>query len=768
MARKRLVTVEEAILLHLHDYSRYGPDDTVPMELAQAGISQSLGVRRSHVSISLDTAKTREVVKEYLARVKGENRRRKCYFLTDSGKELAKSLRERVGSTIISAKLPDGTDFEGELIELMEKIHGFSLPKIALLATDGIVKLPLTKSHVAVAASQVPEIENFVGRKIMLDNLENFFNGDAKILMLSGMPGIGKTALAAKAAPSHDVFWFEINEWSGPRNLANNLSRFLSDKNAPRMERYLEAHEVPDIADLQDILLDIEFPLTMVYDDCQNASNSMTNFLKMLVSACGNSQHLKVGFLARDMPDILDIKQKITSDRIVQIVLNPLEKDESIELLRNRGIEGLAAENISKQSGGHPLYLVLAKSDDNSHEQNIEDMLARMIYQNLSDQENQMLHLLAVYRQLVGSDALVEDSEDIIMLENLEKKCIIFNAGGWGMHNLIRDFYYSRQSISEREARHEQAAEFYNAYSDDLDGQIEETYHLLKARDFESGILSLCSRGQDWLGMGFVDEILYLADLVPDKWQNPDDEYNINFLVASALDLVGDWDRASEHYGICYELACELEDLVREARTLRREGAILYRKGELADARKTFENALKILEKTSKPELLARVHGSLGVVHWRMGKKDKAKISHETDLEISQASKDKEGIARAQNNLGILDWEAGDYGTALERYSKALEIAGKLDDKKLVSILYSNIADVHSSKNEPAEAKRYYERCLELAEDLKFNWQVAEAYRGLAQVSDNKEKHLQRALAIFQRLGAEEDVNSVKELMRNP
>ena len=765
MARKRLVTVEEAILLHLLDYSRYGSDDTVPMELAQAGISRSLGVRRSHVSISLDTAKTREFVEEHLARVKGENRRRKCYFLTDSGKELARTLKKKVGSTIISAKLPDGTDFDGELSVLMEKTHGLSLPRIALLATDGIVKLPLAKSHGTIMASQVPIIENFVGRKIMLADLQKFFDGDVKILMLSGMPGIGKTALAAKAATGHEVFWFEINEWSGPRNLANNLAIYLAEKNAPRMERYLEAHEVPDIADLHDILLDIKFPLTMIYDDCQNASNSLTSFLKMLVSACRNSQYLKAGFLARDMPEILEIKQKITSDRIVQIVLDPLENNESIELLRNRGIEGLAAENISKQAGGHPLFLTLAGTDDNAHVKGIEEMLARMIYQNLGDRENQILHLLSVFREFVGSDALVEDSEDIALLEALEKKCIIFNAGGWSMHNLVRDFYYSRQSTSERGSRHEQAAEFYNAYSDGSDGQIEETYHLLKARDFESGILSLNSRGQDWLGKGFVDEILYLTELLPDKWQNPEDEYNINFLMAAAYDLIGDWGYASEHYGTCYELANELNNTDMEVIMLRREGAILYRKGELADARMIFEKALKLLADSDNKTLLAEVHGSLGVVHWRIGKPEKARNSHEIDLEISQSNKDKEGIARAQNNLGILDRESGDYGTALERYSIALEIAGKLGDKKLIAILYSNIGDVHKFKGEPAEAKRYYERCLKLAEDLKFNWQVAEAYRGLAQVSDNKEKYLQRALAIFQRLGAEEDVKSIKEMM---
>lgn len=763
MARKRLVTVEEAILLHLLDYSRYGPEDTVPMELAQAGISRGLGVRRSHVSMSLDTAKTKSVVEEHLARVKGENRRRKCYFLTNQGKENAKMLKDKIEEIIVAARLPDDTDFNGPLSQLQSKVEGLSLQRLALLASGGEIKLPAARKT-AENRDKVPEIDNFIGRKNELANLQKFFEGDVKILMLGGMPGIGKTALAAKAAEGHEVFWFEINEWSGPRNLANNLAIYLAGKNAPRMERYLEAHEVPDIADLHDILLEINFPLTMIYDDCQNASISLTSFLKMLVSACGSSQHLKAGFLARNMPDILEIKQKITSDRIVQMMLNPLEKDESIELLRNRGIEGLAAENISKQAGGHPLYLVLAGEDSN--EQNIEDMLSRMIHQNLSNRENEMLHLLATYRQPVSSDALVEDSEDISLLESLEKKCIIFNTGGWGMHNLIRDYYYSRQSALERENRHEQAAEFYNSYSVGMDGQIEETYHLLQARDFESGILSLSSRGQDWLGMGFVDEILYLADLVPDNWQNPEDEYNINFLMAAAYDLIGDWDYASEHYGICFELANELNNTDMEVIMLRREGAVLYRKGELADARMIFEKALKILTDSDNKTLLAEVHGSLGVVHWRMGKLDKAKKSHEIDLKISQSSKDKEGIARSLNNLGILDWEAGNYGTALERYSRALEIAGKLSDKKLVAILYSNIADVHRSKKEPAEAKRYYERCLELAEDLKFNWQVAEAYRGLAQVSDNNQKHLQRALAIFQRLGAEEDVKSIKEMMK--
>jgi len=765
MARKRLVTVEEAILLHLLNYSRYSVEDTVPIELAQAGMAAAMGVRRSHISMSLDSAKNRETIEKHLARVKGEKRRRKCYFLTASGKEAAIILKERIGNEILSARLPDGADFDGTIFELHEKA-GLSLPRLALLASDGAIKLPAAVKE--KIENRVPEIENFVGRDNELADLEKFFNGDARVLTLTGMPGIGKTALVATAAKGDDIFWFDITEWSSTRNLANHLAEYLSRQGANRMKLYLEAHEIPDVADIRDILLELDFSLTIIFDDCQNTSNNMRGFMKMLVSTCGDSQYIMAGFLGREMPELIDIKQKLTDDGVIQMVLEPLDDRNSAEMLRYCGIDETAAKRISQQAGGHPLFLKLAGTSNDASALDIEDMLARMIYQNLSIRENELLHLLAVFRQPVGSDALVEDSEDILTLENLEKKCIILNAGGWSMHNLVRDFYYSRQAPEERESRHEQAAEFYNTYSSGPDDEIEEVFHLLKARDFESGMMNLNVRGQSWLSQGFVDELLYLADLAPDDYQNPEEEYNINFLIASAFDLIGDWNMASEHYGICFQLATELNDMDMEATILRREGAILYRKGELADAKKTLEKALELLADCDVNNLAAKIFGSLGVVYWRMGKPDKAREAHNQDLETSQNIKDKEGVARALNNLGILDWESGELGTALERYSEALELAEKLGDKKLVAILYSNIADVHRSKEESDEARRYYERCLELAEYLKFNWQVAEAYRGLAQIdNENKTQHLQTALKIFQRLGAEEDVNSVKELMQN-
>ena len=79
MARKRLLTVEDAVLIHLLDYIKFSPEDSVPLELTQAGISRAIGIRRSHISISLDSALGKGLVDENLSRVRGEKRKRKCW-----------------------------------------------------------------------------------------------------------------------------------------------------------------------------------------------------------------------------------------------------------------------------------------------------------------------------------------------------------------------------------------------------------------------------------------------------------------------------------------------------------------------------------------------------------------------------------------------------------------------------------------------------------------------------------------------------------------
>jgi DNA-binding MarR family transcriptional regulator len=89
------ITVNDKILVHLLEYTRYNDRPEVPREITQQGISEIVGARRSHVSLALSTLRERSLVEEKTVRVTDEVRRRKGYFLTSKGFETAKGLAEK-------------------------------------------------------------------------------------------------------------------------------------------------------------------------------------------------------------------------------------------------------------------------------------------------------------------------------------------------------------------------------------------------------------------------------------------------------------------------------------------------------------------------------------------------------------------------------------------------------------------------------------------------------------------------------------------------
>lgn len=761
--------MEEAIVLHLLEYKRHFGEDTVPIGMTQAGISRAIGVRRSHVSSSLDNAKQRGTVEEVQAHVRGESRRRKCYYLSDTGITHARDLKEKVTGAEISAMLPDGADFVGTLKELTESVNGLYLPKLALLTFDGVTNIPNLDEDDDTSlkgGTGLPEPERLFGREGELAEMREFFDGDRGLLLVKGIPGIGKTALTAFAArhfgTSSKIFWYSITEWSSPRNIARHLAAFLDPLGFPRLRRYLVAHEVPDLADLKDILLEVDFSVVAVFDDTQNSGSNTTMLLKMLASICEKSKNMKIILVGRKIPD-MDLKQKLWA-HIQEMEVRGLERKFCLELLNERGIPGPEAEAIVERSGGHPLYLTLVEKRNEAGDDDISNLLAREIFNELSDAEKDVLFALSVFRKAVGSDAFITNEAGLGALDNLEKRSIVGSAGGWTMHNLLRDFFYSRQTRDDREARHENAAEYYNSYSTGINGRIEEAFHLFKSRDYESAILLLSSQGPDWLRHGYQDEILQLSSLLPERYESPEEFYEVQMLNASAMDQIGEWENAKGCYEACLDIASTLDDAERRARALRGLGAIHYRKGDFDKALETFKNALS---DNLSPLMAAEIQSGIGVVHWRLGQPIEARTAYESDLKISEKEQDLHGLARALNNLGILDWQEERLDDALEKYARALESAERIPDKKLIAILYSNIADVYKSKGEKDEARRFYERCLELSEDLKFNWQMAEAYKGMAEIVDmDRDKYLNQSLQIFERLGAEEDAKSVRVMMR--
>ena len=100
--------VQERILLHLLDYSDYKNSVEVPFSLSQMGIANAVAIARSNVPRAIAGLKDQGLLIERQAHVKGVSRKRKAYFLTESGKTLAEDTWNELRSFSLRCILEEG------------------------------------------------------------------------------------------------------------------------------------------------------------------------------------------------------------------------------------------------------------------------------------------------------------------------------------------------------------------------------------------------------------------------------------------------------------------------------------------------------------------------------------------------------------------------------------------------------------------------------------------------------------------------------------
>ena len=107
MAAQAKPGVQERILLHLLDYSDYKDSIEVPFALSQMGIANAVAIARSNVPRAIAGLKDQGILVERQAHVKGVSRKRKAYFLTDTGISLANETWERLSEFPVRCILDD-------------------------------------------------------------------------------------------------------------------------------------------------------------------------------------------------------------------------------------------------------------------------------------------------------------------------------------------------------------------------------------------------------------------------------------------------------------------------------------------------------------------------------------------------------------------------------------------------------------------------------------------------------------------------------------
>lgn len=229
------------------------------------------------------------------------------------------------------------------------------------------------------------------------------------------------------------------------------------------------------------------------------------------------------------------------------------------------------------------------------------------------------------------------------------------------------------------------------------------------------------------------DEITKAADLLKESAQyrekqseQPSKEAALDWIDIGNITFL----KNSHNALTAFRKAVKLDSLNTDA--WNRLGRVSYWSGNLTEARKAYEEILKL---AGEDKLLQAIgYGNLGTIYKNSGNLDKAEESYLKSLEINEALGRQEDMAFANGNLGIIYYTRGEYDKAEEFYLKSLEINKALDRQEGMAIQYCNLGIVYKELGELDRAEDSHLKSLEINQSLGQKKGMASDYGNLGNI----------------------------------
>lgn len=184
--------------------------------------------------------------------------------------------------------------------------------------------------------------------------------------------------------------------------------------------------------------------------------------------------------------------------------------------------------------------------------------------------------------------------------------------------------------------------------------------------------------------------------------------------------------------------------------------------GDLQDYAKSsqcFAEALAIKVASGDLNGQAGLRLNLGFLHWKQGQLDEGIASFERSLALFRQIGDSYGEAMALNNLGEAHQQLGRYATAVGRLRQALEVFRQTGDMYNQAMVLDSLGNCERMRGQPGQALPFFDEALVLrrrtgdrqGEAVTLS-NLAEAYKSAGRLADAR-RSWQRALAILDELG---------------
>jgi LuxR family maltose regulon positive regulatory protein len=645
-------------------------------------------------------------------------------------------------------------------------VAGGNLIKISLVVPPPVSPPPLPEPP--------PTLEHFVGRRTELEALGRQLD-EQHVAILTGMPGVGKTALAATLmgrAAAYPRFWHSFREGEGVDAVIWRLAAFLAYHG--RAELWELIHRASQVGGAQphDIWIDYltqnlrELRCLICLDDLHLASEDP--LLHRLVD--------RVGALVREGALFLIITARTTPMFLParSMALGGLSLDDTAALAAARGVQlsesALAALHTSTEGNAQFLVLALtalqrAANPDAalqllSESAHVERYLLAEVHRGLSADERDVMAALSALLGYGGTRAAIEAvlarSGLRAALGALRERALLTasesdGAVVYGQHSLVRAFYYDDLGTAERRALHRRASAFYETEGSVLRAAL----HAERAGDAaRAATLAAESRPLILGGEGRTAARLLarLADAPLDTATRArvlvvcgevelllGDEATARAAFLAALDLTAtltEDERFTLEVGACRGMGELLAQSEPEAaltwlgRGLALVGAnapaaaalhlavggVLTQTGRWDEARTSLESSLRLLPAGPSYERAQALNWLAGAAFYQ---NDVTRAEQLASDALGYARRVGEPVLICQIlvNIGTYQFVTGRWIEAVASLTDGLALAERIGDVREQILLEGNLGSAYLNIGDDDNALRHLHTCVERAQD---------------------------------------------------
>lgn len=731
--------VQERILLHLLDYSDYKNSVEVPFSLSQMGIANAVAIARSNVPRAIAGLKDQGLLIERQAHVKGVSRKRKSYFLTDSGMNVAEETWNELRNFPLRCILKDGNisntnlgeintilPFSMRSVDIIRYLDENCVLDVRMLSAD-LIERDLSKhveKQLVTSLGDLPRLRHFYGREKELDNMCNLLDARATTLMIPGIAGIGKTTMASKLIERfmhrRNLFYHRCQDWEGSRSFFESIADWLANIGDSTFADYIATTPVPKPADSARLLIDAlgGAPSLIVIDDFHKISDTTLHqtFQAMALGLLGSEEEIGLVMFSRSFKPVVPAKD--AEGRIASLVLplDGLDSDSGRKLLSS--YEDLGEEQwlyIHGISRGHPLVLELINrgASAGAFHETLENYVTVEIFSKLSGEQKRLLSALSIYREPVPLGALAEQDLDTDELDSLVEQGLArqVETDIYDVHDLIREFLLRSLDEKMKIDSHSKCAEWYSKAKQTPGFTIELIYHLINSNSNEEAAKIIVEDGRGLVSLGHM-ELLGLIENIELSEIILESKTSINQLQGEIMALLGRFEDAKEVFTEAQNGALKLKNVPVQAEVLSALADIALKQGNLEDALSMHNDALKNFIELGDATGAARTYNNMGYLLRRKNDRSKALESYGEVETILEQNENIELIS-AQLILARSFLDLGEIERARKHALDAFEKSDNSENQQIHARAQAVLGRYHAKIGDLDVASHHYSNALE-------------------------------------------------------